>query len=66
MIPNAGEGGVGSQPMSTVQLHTGAQINFGYLAPYLFYAADSVYVKLQKDKQYITYTHIKHRMVEWV
>ncbi len=32
-----GEGVAGSQAMSTVQLYTGAQINFGDLTPYLTY-----------------------------
>jgi hypothetical protein len=36
-----GRGGVaGSQPMSTVQLYTGAQINFGDLTPHLTYGKD--------------------------
>jgi hypothetical protein len=39
MSPNAG-GFAGSQPMNTV--YTGAQINFGDLAPYLTYDGDAV------------------------
>ncbi len=36
-----GRGGVAeSKPMSTAQLYTGAQINFGDLTPYLTYDSD--------------------------
>jgi hypothetical protein len=45
MSPNArGEGGVAaSQPMS-IQLYTGAQINFGHLTPYLTFGYNNGFV----------------------
>jgi hypothetical protein len=50
MIPTAGGGGVvRSQPMSTaVQCAHGAQINFGDLAPYLTYTAETCLCQITK------------------
>jgi hypothetical protein len=47
-----GGGGVvaGSQPMSTVQLYTGAKVNFGDLTPYLTYAIITITVQCTQSQ----------------